>query len=60
VSNVDRMTFPYLKRCLAKGRFYMVGSEIFLWTDLQNNIPEKFSSEVLGQKNILLDLKNLI
>lgn len=46
----DKKIFRYIKACLVKGRFEDGKNEIFMWTDIQEHIPEQFNNDMPGSK----------
>ncbi|MFC1980144.1 hypothetical protein ACFLVS_04760 [Chloroflexota bacterium] len=55
--NIDKKTFPRLKDCFIKGKMNLGAGQLFMWTDIQKQIPERIDTDISGSRGFLTWMK---
>jgi len=48
--NINEKFYLNVKNCFLKGRLRLGEDEVFMWTDIQNHIPEELKNDLHGSK----------
>ena len=54
---INETTLPYIMNCFRKGKIALHEALLFMWSDIQNHIPERIDTDINGSREFLKWLK---